>query len=184
MVELPRKEQFQTTLEADVKTPTVAEAPVTGTPHRLQTPKSKTGRKIVKRTIIAAALLAGAAFVGDYRLPLLDDRPLHRIDRRRLCEGRLHHHRAEDLRLHRRGAGQRQRPRSRPARCWPASTTATIARPDPGQGRRQGRRGRHQQSRRPDRSAAIGHRPGQGHDRRHAGLADLRRSRLRTARRT
>jgi membrane fusion protein (multidrug efflux system) len=65
MVELPRKEQFQTTLEADVKTPVVAEAPVTGTPAA-ETSKPKSGRKIIKRTIIAAALLAGAAFVADY----------------------------------------------------------------------------------------------------------------------
>ncbi|MDK4741816.1 HlyD family secretion protein [Rhizobium sp. CNPSo 3464] len=65
MVELPRKEQFQTVLEADVKTPAVAEAPATGTPAA-ETPKSKSGGKIVKRTIIAAALLAGAAFTGDY----------------------------------------------------------------------------------------------------------------------
>ncbi|MDL2401824.1 HlyD family secretion protein [Rhizobium mayense] len=65
MVELPRKEQFQTVLEADVKTPAVAEAPATGTPAA-EAPKSKSGRKIVKCTIIAAALLAGAAFIGDY----------------------------------------------------------------------------------------------------------------------
>ncbi|MDL2407179.1 HlyD family secretion protein [Rhizobium calliandrae] len=65
MVELPRKEQFQTVLEADVKTPAVAEAPATGT-SSAEAPKSKSGRKIVKRTIIAAAMLAGAAFIGDY----------------------------------------------------------------------------------------------------------------------
>jgi membrane fusion protein (multidrug efflux system) len=65
MVELPRKGQFQTALEAEVKTPLVAEAPVTGA-VAAEAPKSKSGRKIVKRTIIAAALLAGAAFIGDY----------------------------------------------------------------------------------------------------------------------
>ncbi|MBB5573172.1 MULTISPECIES: HlyD family secretion protein [Rhizobium] len=63
MVELPRKEQF--VLEADVKTPAVAEAPVTGTPAA-ETPKNKSGSKIVKRSIIAVALLAGAAFAGNY----------------------------------------------------------------------------------------------------------------------
>ncbi|MEF0940921.1 HlyD family secretion protein [Rhizobium sp. BR 362] len=65
MVELPRKEQFQTVLEADVKTPAVAEAPATGIPAA-ENRKAKSGRKIVKRMILAAALLAGAAFVGDY----------------------------------------------------------------------------------------------------------------------
>ncbi|MBB4566705.1 HlyD family secretion protein [Rhizobium leucaenae] len=65
MVELPRKEQFQTLLEADVKTPAVAEAPATGTPAA-ETRKAKSGGKIAKRMIVATALLAGAAFAGDY----------------------------------------------------------------------------------------------------------------------
>ncbi|MDE1991083.1 MAG: HlyD family secretion protein [Rhizobiaceae bacterium] len=65
MVELPRKEQFQTALEADVKTPVVAEAPVTQAPAA-EAPRGKAGPKIVKRAVIAAALLAGVAFAADY----------------------------------------------------------------------------------------------------------------------
>ena len=72
----------------------------------------------------AIVALAGGKLV---RLRLLDRRPLPGLDRRRLCEGRQHHHRAEGLRLSDAGAGRRQRACRRPARCWPASTTATSA---------------------------------------------------------
>ena len=61
----------------------------------------------------------------ELRLAVLDSRPLRGLDRRRLRQGRQHDDRAEGLRLYCGGAGRRQRARSRPARSWPASTTAT-----------------------------------------------------------
>ena len=73
MVELPRKDVFESAGQAELilaeeaarvpaaeapKTP-VAEAPAAKAPE-------KTGRRIVKRAVIAAALLAGVAFAGDF----------------------------------------------------------------------------------------------------------------------
>ncbi|WP_049734481.1 HlyD family secretion protein [Rhizobium ecuadorense] len=73
MVELPRKQVFESAGEAErilaeeaARAPT-AEAPampVAGTPVA-QAPE-KTGRRMLKRAVIAAALLAGAAFAGDF----------------------------------------------------------------------------------------------------------------------
>ena len=55
-------------------------------------------------------------------LRLLDGRPLSRLDRRRLCEGRQHDHRTEGVRLYR-------------AKCWSA-TTSGEGRPGAGPDRR------------------------------------------------
>ncbi|OWV88191.1 hemolysin D [Rhizobium sp. N122] len=73
MVELPRKQVFESAGEAErilaeeaARAP-AAEAPampVAGTPVA-QAPE-KTGRRMLKRAVIAAALLAGAAFAGDF----------------------------------------------------------------------------------------------------------------------
>ncbi|ANL64954.1 EmrA family multidrug resistance transporter protein [Rhizobium phaseoli] len=73
MVELPRKQVFESAGEAErilaeeaARAP-AAEAPatpMTGTPVA-QAPE-KTGRRMLKRAVIAAALLAGAAFAGDF----------------------------------------------------------------------------------------------------------------------
>ena len=58
-------------------------------------------------------------------LGLLDRRPVSGLDRRRLCEGRQHHHRAEGLRLSASRCWSAIMSGSRPARCWRGSTTAT-----------------------------------------------------------
>ena len=58
-------------------------------------------------------------------LGLLDRRPLSRLDRRRLCKGRQHDHRAKGLGLPRPRCWSATTSTSRPARCWRASTTAT-----------------------------------------------------------
>ncbi|RFB96723.1 hemolysin D [Rhizobium leguminosarum bv. trifolii] len=73
MVELPRKQVFESAGEAErilaeeaARAP-AAEAPampVAATPVA-QAPE-KTGRRMLKRAVIAAALLAGAAFAGDF----------------------------------------------------------------------------------------------------------------------
>ncbi|EJB03655.1 multidrug resistance efflux pump [Rhizobium leguminosarum bv. trifolii WSM597] len=62
MVELPRKDVFDTARQADAAP--VAEAPVVEA-AAAEAPK-KTGRRTVKRAVIAAALLAGVAFAGDF----------------------------------------------------------------------------------------------------------------------
>lgn len=66
MVELPRKEAFEVAGEAAVAK--VAEVPAAPPAHVSSAveAKGKTGRRIIKRTIIAAALLAGVAFAVDY----------------------------------------------------------------------------------------------------------------------
>ncbi|PDT08851.1 MULTISPECIES: HlyD family secretion protein [unclassified Rhizobium] len=69
MVELPRKQDFESAGEAER---ILAEAPAAEAPAMpaAETPAvaapEKTGRSIVKRAVIAAALLAGVAFAGDY----------------------------------------------------------------------------------------------------------------------
>jgi membrane fusion protein (multidrug efflux system) len=68
MVELPRKEVFQAAQQADVaKVSEAPAAPVAEAPAApsVEAPR-KTGRKIVKRSILAAALLAGVAFGADF----------------------------------------------------------------------------------------------------------------------
>ena len=62
MVELPRKEAFEVAGEAEVAK--VAEVPVA--PPAGASAAGMAGRRAVKRTIIAAVLLAGAAFAVDY----------------------------------------------------------------------------------------------------------------------
>lgn len=73
MVELPRKQDFESAGEAErilaeeaARTP-VAEAPAMPAAETpvVEAPK-KTGRGIVKRAVIAAALLAGVTFAGDF----------------------------------------------------------------------------------------------------------------------
>ena len=66
MVELPRKEAFE--VAGDPEVAKVAEAPVAPAADVAPAVEAsgKNSRKIVKRTIIAAALLAGAAFAADY----------------------------------------------------------------------------------------------------------------------
>lgn len=73
MVELPRKQDFESAGEAErilaeeaARTP-VAEAPAMSAAETpvVEAPK-KTGRGIVKRAVIAAALLAGVTFAGDF----------------------------------------------------------------------------------------------------------------------
>ncbi|MBB4577147.1 HlyD family secretion protein [Rhizobium lentis] len=69
MVELPRKQDFESAGEAER---ILAEAPAAQAPAMpaAETPvvaaPEKTGRSIVKRAVIAAALLAGVAFAGDF----------------------------------------------------------------------------------------------------------------------
>jgi membrane fusion protein (multidrug efflux system) len=68
MVELPRKEAFETAKQKEVaKVSEAPVAPATDTPaaSAAKAPR-KIGRKIVKRGIIAAALLAGVAFGADF----------------------------------------------------------------------------------------------------------------------
>ncbi|MEK1887686.1 MAG: HlyD family secretion protein [Phyllobacterium sp.] len=57
MVELPRKEAFQTGLQPEV---------VTSVPAPANTPKKGRGKKIVKHSLLAAALLAAVAFAADF----------------------------------------------------------------------------------------------------------------------
>ncbi|WP_028746561.1 HlyD family secretion protein [Rhizobium mesoamericanum] len=66
MVELPRKEAFEVT--GDVEVAKVAEAPVAPAADVAPAVEAsgKSSRKIVKPTIIAAALVAGAALAVDY----------------------------------------------------------------------------------------------------------------------
>ncbi|MBY4607844.1 HlyD family secretion protein [Rhizobium sp. 9T] len=69
MVELPRKQDFESAGEAEriLAEAPAAEAPAmpaAGTP--VVAAPEKTGRSIVKRAVIAAALLAGVAFAGDF----------------------------------------------------------------------------------------------------------------------
>ena len=73
MVELPRKDVFESARQtelvlaeeaarapaAEAPKPPMAEAPAAKAPD-------KTGRRIIKRAVIAAALLAGVAFAGDF----------------------------------------------------------------------------------------------------------------------
>jgi membrane fusion protein (multidrug efflux system) len=60
MVELPRKEVFQTVPQAEI-VPAVPAVPAV-----TDTPKTGNARKIIKRSILAGALLAGVAFAGDF----------------------------------------------------------------------------------------------------------------------
>ena len=69
----------------------------------------------------AAAVLAGAAWYG---LGLLDRRAVSGFDRRRLCESRQHHRRAESLGLSAVRCWSATTSASRPARCWRGSTSA------------------------------------------------------------
>jgi len=62
MVELPRKDAFDTGRQADDAP--AAEAPVVEAAAK-EAPK-KTGRRTFKRAVIAAALLAGVGFAGDF----------------------------------------------------------------------------------------------------------------------
>ena len=62
MVELPRNEAFKTVQPAE--SAPAAEA-MAAAAAAVETPK-KNGRKFFKRAVIAAALLAGAAFAGDF----------------------------------------------------------------------------------------------------------------------
>ncbi|OWV76240.1 hemolysin D [Rhizobium sp. R634] len=62
MVELPRKDVFDTARQADAAP--AAEAPVVEAPA-VEAPK-RAGRRAVKRAVIAAALLAGVALSGDF----------------------------------------------------------------------------------------------------------------------
>ncbi|ARM87521.1 EmrA family multidrug resistance transporter protein [Rhizobium sp. CIAT894] len=70
MVELPRKDVFDTARQVDAapaaEAPTapVAEAPVVGVPAAEA--QARTGRRTVKRAVIAAALLAGVVLSGDF----------------------------------------------------------------------------------------------------------------------
>ncbi|MBB4479969.1 HlyD family secretion protein [Rhizobium etli] len=69
MVELPRKQDFESAGEAER---ILAEAPAAEAPAMpaaetaVVAAPEKTGRSIVKRAVIAAALLAGVAFAGDF----------------------------------------------------------------------------------------------------------------------
>jgi membrane fusion protein (multidrug efflux system) len=73
MVELPRKDVFESARQAElILAEEAARAPAAEAPHVpvadasvAEAPK-KTGRRIVRRAVIAAALLAGAAFAGDF----------------------------------------------------------------------------------------------------------------------
>ncbi|ULR43013.1 HlyD family secretion protein [Rhizobium sp. K102] len=73
MVELPRKQDFESAGEAErILAEEAARAPAAEAPAMpaAETPVAaapeKTGRSIVKRAVIAAALLAGVAFAGDF----------------------------------------------------------------------------------------------------------------------
>ena len=82
-----------------------------------------------RASLIGSALLAGTAAGRHYGYDYWTDRPLPGLHRRRLREGRLHHRRAEGVRLSRRGAGAGQPAGQGRRRSWPGSTTATSARP-------------------------------------------------------
>ena len=84
-------------------------------------------RQAIKRAALALALALGVAGAADFGHGYLTTGRYLRIDRRRLCQGRFHHHRAEGLRLHRRRCWSATTSRSRPASCWPGSTTAISA---------------------------------------------------------
>ena len=84
--------------------------------------------KIVKRAALALLLLAGTAGAAWYRLRLLDDGPVHGLDRRRLREGGLHDDRARRLPATSPRCWSTTTRRSRPARPWRGSTIATSAR--------------------------------------------------------
>jgi len=70
MVELPRNDAFKTAQQggsaptAEAATP-AAEA-LAAAAAAVEAPKKKNGRKAIKRAVIAAALLAGVAFAGDF----------------------------------------------------------------------------------------------------------------------
>lgn len=66
MVELPRKEVFEAAGEPEVARVTEAPAAPAADVAPAVEAKGKKSRKLVKRTIMAAALLAGVAFVADY----------------------------------------------------------------------------------------------------------------------
>ena len=66
MVELPRKEAFEAAGEPEVARVTEAPAAPAADVAPAVEAKGKKSRKLVKRTIMAAALLAGVAFVADY----------------------------------------------------------------------------------------------------------------------
>lgn len=69
MVELPRNEAFKSVQPAGSAPTAEAAAPaaeaMAAAAAAVETPK-KTGRKIIKRAVVAAALLAGVAFAGDF----------------------------------------------------------------------------------------------------------------------
>ncbi len=69
MVELPRNEVFKNVQQAGTAPTAEASAPtaeaMAAAAATSETPK-KTGRKLIKRAVIAAALLAGVAFAGDF----------------------------------------------------------------------------------------------------------------------
>ncbi|GAA3063696.1 HlyD family secretion protein [Rhizobium viscosum] len=69
MVELPRNDAFKNAQQGGIGPTAEAAAPaaeaMAAAAAAAETPK-KPGRKLIKRTVIAAALLAGAAFAGDF----------------------------------------------------------------------------------------------------------------------
>ena len=167
MVEMPRQLDFQQS------------EPVAAAEIRAQAAfqrKPLITRGSVKRLGLAAALMLGAVGAWPLRLPILDHWPVPRLDRRRLREGRQHDRCAQGFGLHRRGAGRRQRDRNGWQGAGPHRRPRFPRRAFPGQSRCGGRGGRHPQPRRPDRAAALGHRPSQGHRRGDGSLADVRRT--------
>ena len=86
----------------------VATAPLGSTGGRRRASAGCAAAPVRRRRHVA--VLAGAA---DLRLAVLDGRPLRGLDRRRLCQGRQHDDRAEDLRLYRRRARWTTTSRSR-----------------------------------------------------------------------
>ena len=113
---------------------------------RRRLPHAVARKGAIRRLLMAGtavALLAGRSLV---RLGLLDRRPLSGLDRRRLCEGRQHDHRAESLRLSHRSAGRRQRARHGRPGIGADRRPRFQGRARSGQGRccRSGSRGRQQ----------------------------------------
>ena len=73
MVELPQRQVFETSRQAEqilaeeaARTPTAEAPPMPAAEAPVAADSGKTGRGIVKRAVLAAALLAGVAFAGDF----------------------------------------------------------------------------------------------------------------------
>ena len=138
-------------------------------------------RQAIRRAALAFAAALGVAAAADFRPLLPHHRPLPRNDRRRLCQSQFHDHRAEGLRLHRRGPGYRQRAgESRPV-AGTDRRPRFQSRAEPGQGRRRGGRSRGKEPRRADRIAGAADPTAGGRGRCGRSHSEIRAARSRPA---